>query len=160
MLLVLFCACNPNPYEDPSKQGKDSPPSDASRSITHKSSVELEQSESNPSKTSPESKAQTDVKNGQGERANVNRAAPPKIRASHPGADVTIYKQQRLNSKESLSKTDFVIQGAPKRHSVQPSVSAEEKRVSREAKVKIDAQQRQLDALKRAGLGSKPTGQN
>lgn len=157
MIAVLFLqltACSPNPHHDPNQNIP-------SNSATHPSRAAGKKRPNGPvpDTESVDTLSEAPAKNGastKSERVLVPPTATPKSdRALQSGGSISINKLPKINSRASLNKTDFVIQGAPKRRLVRPVSAPVKKEVLPEAQAKIDAQQRQLDALKRAGQGSK-----
>lgn len=153
LLLLLCCACNSNPYEDPGRQGVESHPPATETSLETPSGETPAKSKTSLPADSKDSVAEH-VNTTEGPPI-VKRAVQAKPTALQPGRDVSAQRAPRLNSKESLSKTDFVIQGAFRRPVEPARTTPVKKPLSPEAQSKIDAHQRQLEAMKRAGLNSK-----
>lgn len=153
-LLVLLSACNPNPHQNPDEiSPTQSPPSQFAKP---------EESHSNPKnpqadkiESVPINEATADLKPSsqdpnlttKSDALNQAKQAPVK---SHPGYDVSLHKPPRANSKASLTQTDFVIRGQTTRSGGAPAARPNKAKVHPEAKEKLEAQKRQLEALKRA----------
>lgn len=149
-LLVLLCACNPNPHQNPDEI---SPAQNPAPQATEPENKGLEPKSPQTEKPVEEATSPTETNSQAPSRTSKAEALGPAKQApvkSHPGYDVSLHKPPRANSKASLTQTDFVIQGQAARSGGAPAARPNKAKVHPQAKEKLEAHKRQLEALKRA----------